>query len=109
MRVRRELPDFDRIRRLQVEHGITDYDLAIAAGYGGKDPVKHLLDAERKGYWKRGGVAKLKAAYGWTDLLLPEPTEALEEVREAEPPQMLQQIISGELKCRKVTYMSIEF
>lgn len=112
MRVRREFPDFDKIRRLQVVHGITDYDLAIAAGYGGRDPVKHFRDAERKGYWKRGGAAKLKAAYGWDQLLVPETVAAPEAgpVREApEAPQAVERILSGEVKCRKLTYISIEF
>lgn len=113
MAVRREYPDFDRIRRLQARAGITDEDLAKAAGYGGRDPVKHLRDAERKGYWKRGGVAKLKAAYGWDQLLVPETVAAPEDVgpvREApEAPQAVERILSGELQCRKLTYISIEF
>lgn len=113
MAVRREYPDFDKIRRLQVEHDVTDKDLAMAAGYGGRDPVKHLRDAERKGYWKRGGVAKLKAAYGWDQLLVPETVAAPEDVgpvREApEAPQAVERIMSGELQCRKLTYISIEF
>ena len=112
MAVRREYPDFDKIRTLQARAGITDKDLAHAAGYGGRDPVKHLRDAERKGYWKRGGVAKLKAAYGWDQLLAPETVAAPdpEPVREApEAPQAVERILSGELQCRKLTYISIEF